>query len=149
NAAGASVQFLGLCNDAAEEPSLRRGLVTLAALVYDGRISTEVKIETGKNWVSAVQSNYQMGDMIVCFAGQSTGLFHQPLSQILQTKLNLPMYILSDIQPQNVSRSNWLTQTAAWLGSIAIIVVAFLLQIRLTSLPQDWTQTTLLILSVI
>src|SRR6187549_3211163 len=48
--AGASVEFLGLCRDAAEEPGLRRRLITLAALVYDGRIATDIKVETGTNW---------------------------------------------------------------------------------------------------
>lgn len=33
------VQFLGLCKDAAEEPSFRRGLVIIAALVQDIRIN--------------------------------------------------------------------------------------------------------------
>jgi hypothetical protein len=36
----------------------------------------------------------------------------------------------------------------AWSGAIGIIVGAAILQIRITSLPQDWVQTTLLILSV-
>jgi hypothetical protein len=35
----------------------------------------------------------------------------------------------------------------AWLGSIGIIAGAFLLQIRIVSMPADWVQTTLLILS--
>lgn len=144
--AGASVQFLGLCRDAAEEPGLRRELVTLAALVYDGRIATEIKIETGMNWLSAVRSNYQPGDVIVCFAEQRAGILHKPLSPILQAKLNVPVYILSGLQPQ---KSNWASQVLAWAGSLAIIAGAFLLQIRITALPQDWAQTTLLILLVV
>jgi hypothetical protein len=35
------------------------------------------------------------------------------------------------------------------MGSIGIIAGSALLQIRITSLSQDWAQTTLLILSVI
>ncbi len=33
NAMGSRVQFLGLCRDAAQEPNLRRGLVTMSALL--------------------------------------------------------------------------------------------------------------------
>ena len=146
HAAGARVQFLGLCRDAAQEPGLRRGLVTLAALVYDGRIATEIKIETGTNWLRTVRSNYQSGDVIVCPAEQRAGILRKPLSQILQAKLNVPVYILSNLQPQ---KSNWASQVLAWAGSIAIIAVAFLLQIRVTALPQDWAQTSLLILLVV
>ncbi len=149
NATGTCVQFLGLCQDPAQEPSLRRGLVTMSALVQDGRISAEVKVEIGTSWVDAVKRNYQTGDMIVCLAEQRAGLLHRPLSQILQANLNAPVYILSGLYSQNLSRSNWLSQILAWIGSIGIIAGSFILQIRITVLPQDWAQTTLLILSVI
>jgi len=149
NATGTRVQFLGVCKDAAQEPSLRRGLVTMAALVQDGRVSTEAKVEIGTNWVDAVKRNLQAGDMIVCFAEQRAGLLHRPLSQILEANLDAPVYIISGLYPQRTSRSNWLYQIVAWIGSIGIIAGSFLLQIRLTSLPQDWAQTTLLILSVL
>src|SRR6266536_1722355 len=148
NTMGSHVQFLGLCRDAAQEPSLRRGLVTISALLQAGRVSAEAKVEIGTNWVNVVKRNYQTGDMIICFAEQQTGLLHRPLSQILQTNLNAPVYILSGLAPQNLPRSNWLSQIFAWMGSIGIIAGSGLLQARITSLPQDWAQTTLLILSV-
>lgn len=145
----ACVQFLGLCRDAAEEPGLRRQLITMSALVGDARVCTTLKVEIGTNWVQIVKRNYQVGDMIVCFAEQHTGLLHKPLSQILQANINAPVYILSGLPPQNLSHSHGLSQIMAWVGSIGIVVVFFLLQVRLTSLPQDWLQTMLLILSVL
>jgi len=148
NATGSSVQFLGLCKDAAQEPGLRRELVTMSALVQDGRVATEVKIEIGTNWVYAIRSDCQPGDMIVCFAEQCAGLLHKPLSQVLGAKLNAPIYILSDSHTQNISRSNRLSQIMVWMGSIGIIAGSALLQIRIISLAQGWAQTTLLILSV-
>ena len=149
NASGAQVLFLGLCKDAAHELSLRRELATLSALLQDAKISAQTKIETGKNWVDIVRSNYRDGDMIVCFAEQHAGLLRRPLSQILQSNLNAPIYILSDFPAQNKPQSNWLSQIMAWSGSVGIIIGFFLLQIRITSYPQDWAQTTLMILSVI
>lgn len=146
---GAHIQFLGLCKDAEQEPSLRRGLVTMASLLQDNDVWVNVKVEFGTDWVEAVRRNYQPGDMIVCFAEQRAGLFHRPLSQILQSNLKAMVYILSGSYPQTDTRSNWLSQIMAWTGPLAIIVLAFLLQIRITSLPQDWAQTSLLILSVI
>ena len=143
------VLFLGLCRDTVQEPSLRRQLVTISALVGDGRVRTESKVEIGTDWVEAVKRNYQAGDMIVCFAGHRTGLWHRPLSQILKSNFKAPVYLLSGLPPQSLPQPNWLSQTMAWLGSIGIIIVSAFLQIRITSLPQDWGQTTLLILSVI
>jgi hypothetical protein len=149
DAQSARVLLISLCKDPRQELSLRRALVTFCAMVQDGRISAEAKVEIGTNWVDAVKRNYQEGDMIVCFAEQRVGLLHRPLSQILHSNLNAPLYILSGLYPQNLSRSNWFSQLIAWIGSIGIIAGSSLLQIRIISLPQDWAQTTLLILSVL
>lgn len=149
NAAGASVQFLGLCRDAADEPGLRRGLTTLAALVHDGRIATEVKIEIGTNWVQVIRNNYQHGDVLVCFAEPRNELWQRPLPQILKTNFEAPLYILTNSTTPEAAPSNWLAQAAAWIGSLVIMGLAFLLQIRIGSLPQDWAQTVLLCTSVL
>ena len=143
------VLFLGLCRDTAQEPSLRRQLVIISALVGDGRVRTESKVEIGTDWVEAVKRNYQAGDMIVCFAEQRAGLWHRPLSQILKSNFKAPVYLLSGSPPQSLPRSNWLSQIIVWSGSVGIIAGSFLLQIRITSLPEDWAQTTLLIISVL
>jgi hypothetical protein len=148
NTLGVPIQILGLCKDAVQEPGLRRELVTISSLLQHGGISATLKIEIGANWVDVVKRNYQEGDTIVCFAEQRAGLFHRPLSQMVQSNLNAPIYILSGLYPQNLPRSNWLSQITAWAGSAGIIIVSFLLQIRITSLPQDWAQTTLMLFSV-
>lgn len=142
------ILFLSLCTDAAQESSHRRQLITMSAMVQDGKVYAEARVEVGSNWVYAVKSNLKDGDMIVCFAEQRAGLLRKPLSQILQANLNTPVYILSGLAPQNPSRSNWLSQTLGWTGSVGIIAGSFLLQIRIMSLSENWAQTTLLILSV-
>jgi hypothetical protein len=146
---GMHIQLMGLCKDWSQEPSVRRELITMSALIRDGRVCAEAKVEIGTSWVDVVKHNLQSGDMIVCFAEQHAGLFHRPLSQILQSNLKTPVYILSGLAPQSSSRSNWLSQIMVWLGSIGIITGSALLQIRITSLSEDWAQTSLLILSVI
>ena len=149
DASGMHIRLLGLCKDRVEEPGLRRGLVTMASLLQDGNISAEVKVSFGNSWVETVKQNSYPGDMIVCFAEQRAGLLHRPLSQILRSNLNNPVYILSGLYPQNLSLSNWRSQIMAWAGSLGILIGAFLIQIRIVSMPADWAQTTLLILSVI
>ena len=146
---GAQVLFLGICNEAAQKFRLRRELATLSALLADTHVSVEAKMENGMNWVDVVTSNYQVGDMIVCLAEQRTGLLHKPLSQILESNVGAPVYILSGLIPERRSHSNWLSGIILWGGSIGIVVAAFLLQIQITSMPEGWAQTTLLVLSVI
>src|SRR6185503_18452346 len=91
----ASVLLLSLYKDGRQELGLRRGLVTMCAMLQDGRVPAEVRTEMGTNWVDFVNRHYQTGDLIVCFAEQRAGLLHKPLSQILQSNLNIPIYIIS------------------------------------------------------
>jgi hypothetical protein len=147
---GLPIQLIGLCNDPTQEPSLRRDLVTISALIRDGRVCVDATVEIGTNWVEVVKRTFQPGDRIICFAEQQVGLFHRPLSQILQSNMKMPVYILSDLtSPDGRRSSHWLSQLTAWMGSIGIIAGSAVLQIRIASLSQDWAQTTLLILSVI
>ena len=148
NTTGAYVQFIGLYSDTAQEPRLRRELVTMSAMVKDGRISSEAVVIFGKDWVSAVKARFQPGDMVVCFSEQRAGLSHTPLSRILQSNLEVPIYILSGLYPRNDSSSKWLIRIAGWMGSIAIIIGFFALQVRIDHLGKDWTHIVLLLLSI-
>jgi hypothetical protein len=147
--ASTNVQLLSLCRDVLEEPGLRRGLATMCALIQEGGVPVEAKVEIGTSWVDTIKRNHQTGDLVVCFAEQRTGILQRPLSQILQSNLNVRVYILSGLGSQNLPQAKWFPQIMAWTGSVGIIVGSFLLQIRIASLPPDWAQTTLLIFSVI
>ena len=149
NALGSRVQFLGLYRDAAEEPRLRRQLVTLSALLEDGTASAEVRVEFGTDWLRAIQSDLRAGDQIACFAGQRAGLSRRPLSQILESNLDVPVTILANLYRMEHSGSSWIRQTIAWTGSIGIIVGFFWLQVRMDQLTRDWAYTTLLIMSIL
>jgi hypothetical protein len=149
HASGSQILFLSLCADEIEESSLRRQLVTMSALVQDGKVHAAAQIEMGSNWVNAIRLHLQNGDAIVCCAEQRTGLRRKLLSPILQASLNAPMYILSGLSPQNPAQSNLLSEVLGWTGSIAIIGAAFLFQIRITSLSEAWLQSPMLILSML
>lgn len=146
---GCDILLLSLCTDEAQESSLRRQLITMAAMVQDGRVCTEIRVEFGSKWMNAVKSSLQDGDMIVCFAEQRTGLLRKPMAQILHEGLDAPVYVLSGFFENDWPRPSWLLSLCAWTGFIAIIAGSFLLQTRITLLPEDWTQAVLLILSVI
>jgi hypothetical protein len=149
NTQDANVQFLGLCKDTRQELSLRRVLATMSMMVQDGKVSTEAKVAIGTSWVDIVKRNYQTGDIIVCFAKQRDGPLHQLLNQILKVNLDAPVYILSGFYTREYRGLSWFSQALAWIGSIGVIGGFFLLQSQIGLLPNDWTQTTLLILGVI
>jgi len=142
------VQLLGLCKDPDQEMALRRELVTVAALMRDAKVYVDMKVEVGTDWLAIVKRNYQDGDMLVCIAEQPIGLRRRPLSQILESTLKAPIYILSEkkLMP---TQSNVISPVIAWLGFIGIITGFFILQVKITQLPKDWFQTLLFILLLI
>ncbi|HET7144595.1 MAG TPA: hypothetical protein VFI68_11290 [Anaerolineales bacterium] len=148
NATGSRVQFLGLYSDPMQEPRLRRELITMSAMVRDGRVSAEIDVIFGNDWVDVVKTHFQAGDTVVCFAEQREGPSCKPLSQILQSNLDVPLYILSDLYPRDDSHSNWPAQIAVWTGSIAIILGFFILQVKIDHFEKDWIHFALLLLTI-
>ena len=144
----AHVLLLSLSKDSRQELGLRRALIILCAMLQDGRIPVETKVENGTNWVDVVRSNYQTDDMIVCFAEHRAGLLQKPLSQILETNLSIPVYVVSGVYIPK-PKSNRLADVTAWLGSIGIIAGFGLLQVKMMQVPEGWVQTLLLIIGVI
>lgn len=149
NSTGSSVQLLGLCRNTAEEMSLRRELVTISALIQDAKIPVDTKIEIGFNWLKAVKNNYQDGDMIVCLAEQSIGIRRQPLSQILESTMHTPVYILSKIQTPKPQSKFLPKMIAAWAGFAGIMIGFFVLQIKVIQMSKDGFQTLMLLLLLI
>ena len=144
NVNGAHVKFISVCDDAIQESSLRRRLVTMSALVNDGRVTAEAEVIPGRDWVEAVRSRWQAGDMLVCLAGQRTGLLHKPLSQILGSDLKVPLTILSGLTPPTEARSKWYTQVIVWVGLIAIVLGFGLLQVKIYQDATAWTTVLML-----
>jgi hypothetical protein len=143
-----NILLLGVCSDANQELALRRDLATVAALIRDARVYVETRVEVRTDWLAAVKQSYQKGDMIVCIADQSVGLRRRPLSQILESTFQAPIYILSD---RNVRpfEPNALSQVISWSGFLGIIIGFFFLQVKIAQLPNDWFQMFLTILTLI
>jgi hypothetical protein len=144
-----NVVFLSLCNDFAEETQLRRKLVTLASLVKDVNLSTEIMIEQGNDWVGRVKYIWKPGDIVACYAGQRVGLMHRPLEEALRSSLETQIYFLSEYHPVSNPTSTFLSQISSWLGSFAIIGGFFWAEVKVVQLPQDWAHTALLYLYVL
>ena len=132
----AHILFIGLCKDPEQEAGLRRQLITMTAMVQDGKASAEAIVETGTNWVAIVKRTYQKGDLVICFAEQRVGFLQKPLSQILQSNLSIPVYIVSGIFMENPGL-NWRSQITLWTGYAGIVIAFCLLQIRIIQLTRD------------
>lgn len=145
---GCNIFFLSLCTDPAQEASLRRQLIMMSAMVHDGKVFAEARVEMGTNWVSAVRSYLQADDMIVCLTEQRIGFLHRPLHEILKTNLDVPVYILSDPHPHN-SKQDRFSQIVMWLGFLAIVIGSGFLQVKIAQLTQGWLQTVLLVVSTL
>jgi hypothetical protein len=148
NTSNMQILLLGLYGDPAQEPSLRRELVAMSAILNDIRLPVTTELVLGIDWGNVVKARAKPGDMVVCLAEQRAGLLQKPLSQILQSELDMPLYILSGLYPATEERANRLSSIFAWAGSAALIGVFFLLQIQVGHFTKDWAQVALFTLSI-
>ena len=143
------VLLLGLSSDTTNEPGLRRQLVALSAMVMDKRIFVETKTEVGIHWLSTVKSEWQPGDAIACFSASYPGFARKPLHQILESNLNSTVYVLAGSHQRERYSASWrVSDAAAWIGSIGLILGFLWLQIKIVQFPQDWAHALLLYLSL-
>jgi hypothetical protein len=141
---GAQVKFLSLCEDAARESSLRRSLATASAMLKTGSVMAEAELVHGRDWVGAVRSRMQTGDMLVCLAEQRAGLLHRPLSQILASDIPVPITILSGLNPPAEEGSKWYSQVILWGGLVGIIIGFGLLQAGIYQDAGKWATVLVL-----
>jgi hypothetical protein len=66
---------------------------------------------------------------------------------LLRAELDISIYFITEIYSENKSSSNWPAQAVAWIGSIAIIVGFFLLQVEIDRAAKEWV-TVLKLLSL-
>lgn len=144
----ANVLLLSLTNDFDEEFQLRRNLITMAAIIKDPSVSTEIMIEHGSDWVGQVKKVWRAGDTVACYEGQKVGLMHKSLDQILRSNLKAPIYLLSGYQPAANPNSTFISRASSWLGSSAIIGGFLWAEIKIIQLPQDWAHTLLIFICI-
>jgi hypothetical protein len=143
-----AVLFLALCNDALDEPRMRRRLATLAALTRDDRIAIETHLEPGHNWTRKVQGFLREDDMVVCLANHTLGRTRKLLSQAL-TDLGMSVWTLKGLDMNSIQvRHKPLGEFLFWVVSMTIIAGFLWLQVRVLNISEDSAQNTLLYLSV-
>jgi len=143
------VLILSLTHDFDEEEQLRRKLITMAAMIKDPFVATDILIEHGHDWVGQVKKIWRKGDIVACYANQKVGIMRKTLDGILRSSLNIPVYILADVQPIQDSKSTWLSRFFFWLGALTIIGGFFWAEAKLIQLPQDWAHSTLIYVGIL
>jgi hypothetical protein len=139
-----NVLLVSLTSDFDEELQLRRKLITMASIIKDTNVSTDIMIQYGNDWVGQVRKIWQAGDVLACYAGQKVGLTRKPLDQVLRSRLNAPIYILSEVQVVQNLISTFISRAMPWTGSLAILGASFWAELKIVQLSQDWAHTALI-----
>jgi hypothetical protein len=159
---GLPIVLVGIAPDRADERKIRRNLVRIAAFIREGdalyqarpeRIDhatrVEIEIVQGKDWAGQMKSFLQHDDMLACYSEQVVGSKQRPLTDILASSTNTPIYSFSGLRITEKSRQNWLPQAAAWLASLVSIAGCFVVQARIVMALQGWAQSLLLLVTLI
>lgn len=147
--AGLDVLLLGLFAHAEEEPPIRRHLVGMAAAIRDSRVSVEIHVGLGDDWMERVRAFWQPGDILVCYQGEDGGIGQRPLDHVLRSNFDGPVYLLPARTAARPHQPGAWSNAVSTAGSIGVVVGFFFLQIRIVQLLHDWEQTALLALSVL
>jgi hypothetical protein len=146
---GSPVFLLGLYREEGEQLQVRRQLATLAAAIRDSRVSAQIHVRSGNDWVALVRELWQPGDLVVCSMQRPGGRGPQPATQLLSSGLQLPLHVLTTGRPAEAVRPRLLTQLVSWGGALGIIAAFLWLQIGLSQPPGGAGQTALLALTVL
>ncbi len=158
---GLQILLIGVAPDRADERKVRRQMVTLAAFLREGEafshargeqkdrgIHLEIQVVQGKDWLGKIKALLCRDDMLACYSEQVVGSQQRPLTDILASSTNVPIYSFSGLRDAENSREKVVSQAAAWLVSLASIAGFFLIQARIVVALQGWAQTLALLLTL-
>ncbi len=145
---GSDVLLLGLLTHMDEEPSLRRHLVSLATAIRDNRISVEIRIQPGGDWIESVKALWRPRDFLVCYEGEDGGNQQGSLDQLLRSRFEAPVYLLPAVTDARERKPTLMANAVSLSGSIGVVTGFFLLQVGIVQWLHDWVQTALLSVSV-
>lgn len=135
------VRFIGLYENATQELVLRRQLTGISAMINSAGIYTETEYIFGSDWVAAIDSHSQAGDMVACLANHHIERSNRSIGDVLQENINLPIYILSSSYIRKGENRNWKSQFFFWSFSIATLIGFFLLQARMNQVTSGGLET--------
>jgi hypothetical protein len=143
------VLFLTLVEqDSPDESRARLRLSTLASMARDDQVQTDSAIRYGHDWIATVSELWQPGDLVICLVEQTVpvrGFGRQPLCQVLDRALDVPVYVLSGLcvgEPEPARAGKW--KFAYWIVPLVIFALFALVQIRFDQISTGWLHTALI-----
>jgi hypothetical protein len=146
------VLFVGLSTSASDEPHARRQLATIAALTRDDWVKASTTLAVETDWVGALRPLLRKGDLIICHAEQSAPGWRgaRPLGNLLCQTLQTPVHLLEGFYAGDPAQAAHPTaRFTFWAGAVIILASAFWLQVQINSLPKNWAENALMVLSVV
>ena len=147
-----SVLYLGLSTSSSEEPQARRQLASIAALTRDDWVTVNTTLVVEKDWVHALRPRLRAEDVIVCHAEQILPGWRgsRPLGRALCEILQRPVHLLEGFYAGDPAQPAHPTAAFVfWAGAVAILAMAFWLQLQINALPKNWAESTLMVASVV
>lgn len=136
-----------------DEAYVRRRLTNIASFLRNGRIRVETTLRHQNRWEPALQESSRPGDLLVCHAEQRisyNGLKKYPLSEVLLTTFNKPVYVLKGFYPG--LRVELSLPIGRWISAVVPIIIIigfFFLQIRIDIDKTGWIGKILFMLSIL
>lgn len=143
------IHLLGLYTDKLQESSLRRQLAMLSALIQDANVPVEFTVDSDKNWLAIVKSNWREGDMLACFAGQRASTGRSLPGLLIESNFPATVYVIGGEFQTEQTKPDRRSTVLVWAGSIGILLGFFWLQVKIDQALSNWLGMVMLILSVL
>jgi len=147
-----AVLFIRQATSQSEEPHARRQLATLAALTRDDWVKVSTLLAADAKWMKTLAPLLHKDDLIVCHAEQSLPGWRgsRPLGRALCQELRTPVQLLEGFYAVDPGQAPHPTaRIVFWLGAVAILAGAFWFQAQISTLPKNWAESALMVLSVV
>jgi hypothetical protein len=158
---GLAILLVGIAPDSSGASALRRKLVTIAAFIGEeltrtgsgvkssvGAHAPDIRVEQGRNWLAGVRMLLTPSDTLACYSAENIRTTDKPMDDVLGTALNRPIYTFTGLHRPPRSSRNYLSQAAAWVGSLGSIVAFFAMQARIVVALHGLAQSFLLFLAL-
>jgi hypothetical protein len=126
------VLLMGKRSEAVTEAQLRRSLALLAAFLHDAGIRVEIQVESDMTWIPALRALVRDTDCLACRVSEDQPAEAARLIELLANQFQRPVYAFVDAGNGILGKPAAGWRIVPWLGSVAIIIGFFGLQVWLS-----------------
>ena len=142
------VLLIGVASQSLSAAELRRRLTLLAAFLQHAGAKVQVRVEEGLNWMPELRALLSDNDLLACCVVESPPAVGERWLELLANRFQRPVYAFMDTGTLDMPERGLPARLAPWLGSIAIILAFFWLQVRLSQQGDAAAYSGWLVLSI-